>query len=357
MINIPCIMSGRQCLLLLLAAFLTGCRPSGRPAVDPEAFMLIQGETMGTYYKVTYADPERRDFKGSLDSLLAAINAEVSTYIPTSTISRFNQAAEDFTLEGEQPHFTANFIRSREIHALTDGAFDPTVMPLVNYWGFGYTPKKPVTRVDSLMVDSLLTLVGLAAVTGLESPAHRTLSKPLPGIQLDFSAIAKGYAVDVVGQFLLAQGIKDVLVDIGGEARGWGRSPRGDAWTLGVNMPEESASLKAMYTAIHLSGKGLATSGNYRNLYHVDGRTYSHTINPATGFPERNALLSVSVVAPDAMTADALATACMVKGLDGARDLLLNLPDAEGLLIFGTSGGEMASWTSPGMDTLLVPLR
>lgn len=337
----------RQTAIVALLLFLLGgCRETS----ENQVYSVLQGETMGTYYRVTCYDPQGRDFQPSLDSLLQAINAEVSTYIPTSTISRFNQAESTFTLEGDLSHFTANFLRSREIWALTDGAFDPTVMPLVNYWGFGYTPKRPVTRVDSLAVDSLLALVGFSAVLGLESPDQTTLHKSHPEVQLDFSAIAKGYAVDVLGQFLVERGVQDLLVDIGGEARAWGRSPRGDAWLLGVNIPDEEADLKALYTSLPLKNKAMATSGNYRNLYQVDGRTYSHTIHPRTGFPERNNLLSATILAGDCMTADALATACMVLGLDGARDLVTDIPGVEALLIFGDSDGSMRSWASPGLE-------
>lgn len=335
-------------IVALLLLVLSGCRET--PAT--RVYTILQGETMGTYYRVTYHDPQGRDFQPSLDSLLQAINAEVSTYIPTSTISRFNQAQGSFLPEGNHPHFTANLVRSREIYALTDGAFDPTVMPLVNYWGFGYTPKRPVTRVDSLTVDSLLALVGFSAVLGLDSTDQTTLRKPHPGVQLDFSAIAKGYAVDLLGDFLAERGLKDILVDIGGEARAWGKSPRGEAWLLGVNIPDEQADLKALYTSLPLRDQAMATSGNYRNLYTVDGVSYSHTIHPRTGFPERNNLLSATVLASDCMTADALATACMVLGLDGARDLILAIPGAEALLIFGAPDGSMHSWASPGLETL-----
>jgi FAD:protein FMN transferase len=310
---------------------------------------------MGTYYRVTYFDPEGRDVQASIDSLLEAINAEVSTYIPTATISRFNQSAEAFELEGAQPHFRANFLRAREIYALTDGAFDPTVMPLVNYWGFGYTPKAPVTRVDSMVVDSLRQLVGFAAVLGLESPAQTKLKKPLPGVQLDFSAIAKGYAVDRIGVLLAERGIRDVLVDIGGEARAWGQSPRGDAWRMGINIPEEQADLKALFASLPLQDRAMATSGNYRNVYTVGGQTFSHTIHPRTGFPERNTLLSATILADDCMSADALATACMVLGMEAARDLILQLPGVDGLLIFGGPDGTMQSWASPGLEADLPP--
>lgn len=339
--------------LLAVIIVLVGCGETATPG-EASAYLRVEGQTMGTYYKVTYRDAEGRHFQPGIDSLLAAINEEVSTYIPGATISQFNQASGDWALPGDAPHFVANFLAARRIYDWTEGAFDPTVMPLVNFWGFGYTPKRPVTRVDSVRVDSLRQLVGFSAVLGLEHPEARVLRKPHPEVQLDFSAIAKGYGVDMIGYWLKSRGVDDILVDIGGEARAWGRSPRGDAWRLGINVPDELASLEEVYTTVTLSDLAMATSGNYRNVYESGGVRYSHTIDPRTGYPERNTLLSATVVAATCMEADALATACMVLGKEGAIALLQHLPDVQGLLIFSTPEGGMSSWTTPGMASMLL---
>ncbi|MBP6184608.1 MAG: FAD:protein FMN transferase [Saprospiraceae bacterium] len=341
-------------LALLLLSGMAGCKNSSQVPSTKE-YTHLEGQTMGTYYKVSFADSLARNWQPVIDSLLLAINLEVSTYIDSSVISRFNQATHSINLSGNERHFITNFIRSREIFLLSKGAFDPTIMPLVNYWGFGYTPKKPIEEVDSTEVANRLKLVGMQAINGLEVPDSYTLTKPHPDIELDFSAIAKGYAVDKVGEMLYAAGMKNILVDIGGEARGWGKSQRGDKWRLGINLPEEEASLTAVYTALSLDNRGLATSGNYRNLYEVDGVKYSHTINPWTGFPERNPLLSVSILAPDCMTADALATSCMVLGLEKAKEFISAIPEVHALFIFSGSKGEMQTWTSPGMATFVIP--
>lgn len=306
---------------------------------------------MGTHYKVTVNDPELKVSKESLDSLLMALNLEVSTYIDSSVITRFNQAEDTFRIVGA-PHFLANLQRSSEIDSLSDGAFDPTVMPLVNYWGFGYTPKKPVTQVDSLRVRQLLSLVGMERLHWQVSGDTLGMFKTDPDIQLDFSAIAKGYGVDLVGQYLLQLGLKDVLVEIGGEVRAWGQSPRGDAWRLGVNLPKEEAGLQEVFSTISLLDRAMATSGNYRNLYEVNGVKYSHTISPVSGFPERNRLLSATVLAADCMTADALATACMVLGPDRAKDFLNGIPGVDALLILSTEKGEMLSWSTKGLKSV-----
>lgn len=315
--------------------------------------MVIQGETMGTYYRITYEDSLVRDFQPQIDSLLQAINAEVSTYIPDSDISKFNRSVDSFWLGADRVHFVRNFAGSQEVYALTGGAFDPTVMPLVNYWGFGYTPKVPVERIDSVAVDSLRKLVGFIGVQLFPGEEGYLLTKAVPGQSLDFSAIAKGYAVDIIGEFLEVRSIRNFLVDIGGEVLARGHNPRHDPWQIGVNKPDESSQLNEFFTVISLQDCAMATSGNYRNFHEVGGIKYSHTINPLTGFPERNQLLSVTVIADDCMRADALATACMVIGLDASKDLIEGLPNVESLLIFGNDAGGLDAWHSSGMGTLL----
>jgi FAD:protein FMN transferase len=343
------------------ASLLVSCASeSGQQTALP--YLTLEGQTMGTYYRVTYGDAQQRDFQGSIDSLLQAINLEVSTYIPEATISRFNQAEVSFDLRtdprsGEagayaNRHFLPNFLKAKEVYAQTEGYFDPTVMPLVNYWGFGYTPKKPVEQADSAKVQELLLLVGFGQVELLVQGEDTLLQKARPGVQLDFSAIAKGYGVDEVGRFLAAQGIENFLVDIGGEALSRGRSPRGDAWRIGINRPQEDAAVDEIQVAVPLDNRAIATSGNYRNFYEVDGLKYSHTINPKTGFPERNTLLSASVFAPDCMTADAFATAFMTMGLERAFALANQLPDIEAYFIYGLPDGGMATRYTPALAPL-----
>lgn len=322
------------------------------------SYLSIEGKTMGTYYRVTYSDWKKRDFQKSIDSLLEVINLEVSTYIKTSTISKFNQTDEPFdlsynpgvTTEGvyDNPHFLANFRAAKVIYEKTEGYFDPTVMPLVNYWGFGYSEKKKVTNVDRIKVDSLKQFVGFNKVHLQDN----ILAKSHPGIQLDFSAIAKGYAVDVVAQFLENQMVENYLVDIGGEVKSKGLNAKNNIWRIGINLPKEDASTSEIQTAIMLQNRALATSGNYRNFYEVEGVKYSHTISPTTGFPERNTLLSASVFAKDCATADAYATAFMVMGTDKALTMASNTDGIEAYFIYSTSNGEMDVKYTEGLDQL-----
>lgn len=314
-------------------------------ADDRATYQHLKGETMGTTYHLTFREEGRAIRQAAIDSLLEALNAEVSTYIPSSIISRFNREQDSLQLS-EHPHFAANARAARDVWKRSRGAFDPTVMPLVNYWGFGYAKKKPVTAVDSQKVDSLIRLVGLDK---LQFRSDGLLLKKRAGIQLDFSGIAKGYGVDAIAGYLESRDVKNYMVEIGGEVRARGRNEAGNIWTIGINLPREEAGTRELQAVVSLKDRALATSGNYRNYYEVKGQKYSHTINPRTGFPERNRLLSASVFAPDCMTADAYATAFMVLGPERALELARRQPGLETYLIIGTAEGGMKVEHTPAV--------
>ncbi len=340
-------------LLALLLLFSSCGAPDKK---EKASYVKVAGETMGTTYNVTYAHPQARDFKASFDSLLLVINSQVNTYDPTSLISRFNQASDSLvvsvaSLERRNIHFLRNYYRSLEVHNDTEQLFDPTVMPLVNYWGFGYTGKEPIEAVDSQKVDSLLAYVGMEKVK-LEIAEHVVIYKAAPGVELDFSAIAKGYAVDVIGGWLKEKGVLDFLVEIGGEVLASGKSPRGKSWNVGINLPKEGASVNEYQRVVPLENRALATSGNYRQFYEVDGMKLSHTINPKSGFPERSRLLSASVFAPDCMTADAYATAFMVAGPDKALEIAERIPNLEVYLIVSQENGDLGVLHTTGLANL-----
>jgi thiamine biosynthesis lipoprotein len=321
---------------------------------------MIQGETMGTYYRVSYLGEEVADLQASLDSLLVALNLEVSTYIPEAFISRFNHgdlpAIEAETLQAN-PHFLANLELALEMAEMTDNNFNPTIMPLVNYWGFGYTSKRPVTAVDSNIVDSLMTFVGMDKFEyepKIWSPSAIQLDKAYPGTQLDFSAIAKGYGVDLVASYLQSRGIENYFVDIGGEVVARGNKGSTDQpWRVGISIPKEDAAPTDLQTAVPLRDQAVATSGNYRNFYEVEGQKFSHTINPFTGYPERSTLLSASILTTDCATADGLATACMVMGLEKAYEFIDSLPEVEGYFIYSNDTGELMTKATAGFEKLL----
>ena len=327
---------------------ILGCQESNTTTVT--TYQKLSGQTMGTTYNITYQSTQ--DIKDKVETVLKEVNAGVNHYDPNSIISKVNQAKKDWTIEKTaiSQHFYTNLHMAQKIFTVTNGAFDPTVMPLINYWGFGYTGKKPVTTVDSIKVDSLLQLVGLDKMV----LSNGNIQKEKPSMQLDFSALAKGYGVDKVGEALEQQGIENYLVDIGGEVRAKGVNKRGTPWQLGINTPKAEAAFSDYLAVIALDNQSMATSGNYRNFYELNGIRYAHTINPKTGYPELNTLLSATVISKDCMTADAYATAFMTMGLEKAFKIAQEDKNIHGYFLFSKENGTIGIQFTKGMETFLV---
>lgn len=334
---------------LLLLFLVTGVMVSCKQASD-DALHKFNGETMGTTYQVVYAGDEVKDLQAGVDSVLLAVNASLSTYIPTSTISQINQSAAGALLD---PMMRINFLKSAEVWLKTDGAFDPTVGPLVNAWGFGF--QKMAAEVDSALIDSLRQYVGWEKL----SIAGDSLLKAAPGVVVDFSALAKGFGVDEVGRYLERRGVKNYIVEIGGELRAAGKKAPGFSWMAGIEKPIDDATgtQKALQFTMPLDDRSMATSGNYRNFYIQNGRKFAHTIHPKTGYPALSNLLSASVIATDCMTADAYATACMVLGFDAAKALIEREEGLEAVLIYSDEKGELQQYISPGLQKLVIAVK
>ena len=325
---------------IILLAF--ACNKQPQKKEQDHGYRTIEGQTMGTYYRITYQDSLDQDIQAEVEKSLAELNAELSTYDSSSLISGFNQSTGiQFSVPLSARHFLANLNKSAEVFRSSGGAFDPTVAPLVNYWGFGYTGSKPITEVDSTKISALLELVSMSKLNWTTRGDSVLIRKQIPGIKLDFNAIAPGYAVDELGRVLETHRIYNYLIDIGGEVLAKGENAQGKDWLLGITTPKEGAESSDIQTTVPLHNQALATSGNYRKYYSVKGVKYSHTINPRTGFPERSKLLSATVIAPDAMTADAYATVCMVLGLEKGLALIESLPNLEAYFIYGDPTGAM----------------
>lgn len=245
--------------------------------------------------------------------------------------------------------FRAVFRRSLEISAETDGAFDITVAPLINAWGFGF--KKGIFP-DSAQVDSLRQLIGYTRVS---LDADGCVQKQDPRLMLNCSAVAKGYAVDVVTRLLQAKGIDNLMVDIGGEVVVKGHNPQQRPWRIGINKPVDDslATNQELQAIVELTEGAIATSGNYRNYYHRNGKKYAHTIDPRTGYPVQHAILSSTVLAPDCMSADAYATAFMVMGLEEAEAFVEAHPELAAYFIYSQPDGSYGSFTSQRMKQLM----
>jgi len=311
--------------LLLLAAIIVVWK--WRQS-DGKKMIRIEGSTMATTYNIIYFDPKERNFKESIDSVLVLVNKSINTYDPASEISVFNKSTTG--IKFSLPYLLPPLRKSKEVTEASDGAFDPTVMPLVNAWGFG-----PVKQniPDSAKVDSLLSFVGFENIQFNEDSLWKTERRA----QLDFGGIGQGYGADVIANFLRSKGVENMFVELGGEGLALGRNTEsGKAWEIGILDPVNTQQIKAY---IALSNRAYTTSGNYYNFREVDGQRFSHTIDPATGYPAQRAILSASVFAPDCTTADAWATALMVMGHEKAIEVLDRHPELDAFLVYSTPDG------------------
>lgn len=275
----------------------------------------ISGLAQGTFYNITYIDIKGINYQKQIDSILDSFNKTASLYDSTSIISRINRNEKAVSLNDD---FIKIFNKAQEVSIASDGYFDVTIGPIVNVFGFG---NKPHHKVSDNELSELLKHVGFNKV----SIKNNELIKSDTLIKLDFNAIAQGYSVDLIAVFLESKGISNYLVEIGGEVLARGKKENETLWSVGIEKPSSNKdSEQKLQEILNISNKAIATSGSYRKYYEENGLRYSHTINPKTGEPSRNNLLSVTVMANDCMTADAYATAFMVMGFEKSLYLLEN---------------------------------
>ena len=306
-------------------------------------FRTNEGMVFGTIYKITYQHDD--DLQEDIKQALMEVDNSLSPYNLNSIITRINHN-EDTTLNA---HFTHVYGLAQQISAETEGAFDITVAPLVNAWGFGF---KHSIDIAPNVIDSLRQFVGYQK-TRMEGGK---IVKDDERLMLDCSAIAKGYGVDVVARTLDQKGVKHYMVDIGGEVVLKGKSPRMKDWRIGINKPiEDSLSVnQELQTILEISDIGMATSGNYRKFYYKDGKRYAHTIDPRLGTPVQHNILSATVLAKDCTTADAYATAFMVMGLEKALDFCQKHPELNAYFICDGEGESYEIHYTPGMEKYIV---
>ncbi len=331
--------TGLCSIVAMIAFMVSSC------AAPPE-FKTFRGLAQGTTYSVIYEDVAGIDngaMRDTVESVLHDFDMSMSFYEDSSIVSRINR--NEYAVPDK--YFVDIFNIAKDVWKLTDGAFDVTVAPLVNAYGFG---RDTLHLFSESMRDSLLNLVGMEKIDIVDGK----FVKENRGITLDFNAIAQGYSVDVIAGLLESMGIRNYLVEIGGEVKAGG-TKYGQFWKVGVDRPEEGnvtpgADLQAI---IKIKDAALNTSGNYRSFYVDNGVKYSHTINPKTGDPARNTLLSATIVAPDCAVADAIATGCMVMGTDKAIELIEGEKDIEGFFVFSDESGNFRTWSSKGLSKLV----
>lgn len=305
-------------------------------------FQTDQGLVFGTMYKITYQSDE--NLKNEIEAELEKVNQSLSPFSKESVITHINQNT-DLTADSL---FTYVFQLAKQISEETHGAFDITVAPLVNAWGFGF---KNATQIDSLTIDSIRQFVGIDKVR----MENGKVIKDDPRLMLDCSAIAKGFGVDCVARLFDRKGIKNYMIDIGGELVMKGENAQMNTWRIGINKPidDSLAVNQELQTILEISNAGMATSGNYRNFYYKDGKKYAHTIDPRTGYPVQHNILSSTVVAKDCATADAYATSFMVLGLDSAKTVCNAHPELDAYFIYSKDNGETGVYFTEGMKKYL----
>ncbi|MCK5171609.1 MAG: FAD:protein FMN transferase [Bacteroidales bacterium] len=311
-------------------------------------YITFGGFTQGTTYNITYESIDSTDYQNKIDYLLAEFDTSLSTYNRFSVISKINFNESNIT----DFYLRTVLKKSEELYKNTNGAFDITVAPLVNAWGFGFKNKEEITNA---VIDSLLEFVGFQNICIKDS----IIIKQDPRVMIDVNAIAQGYSVDVVGDFLEEQGIINYLVEIGGEVKTKGLNSKDKEWKIGIDKPFDNNFVPGenLQAIIKLTNKSLATSGNYRKFYERNGVKYSHTINPKTGYPVAHPLLSATVIANDCMTADAYATAFMVMGLEKASKLVEKLPNIEAYFIYCDENGDYQGKATPAIQELIEEVK
>ncbi|NPA66989.1 MAG: FAD:protein FMN transferase [Chlorobi bacterium] len=308
-------------------------------------FYKIAGETQGTTYHMIY-EGEHPNLKKQVDSLLQVFDMSMSTYEPYSVISKVNRGNN---VEVDEL-FTQMFNKAAEVTEHSGGAFDITVGPLINAYGFGYG--KQETKIDSALIDSLLQFVGMDKV----KIVNNRLVKEDDRIQLSGNAISQGQAVDFIAKFFREQGIENYMIEIGGELAVKGLKD-GKKWRVGIDKPYEGNDVAGqdLQTVLAITDKAVATSGNYRKFYVKDGKKYSHSIDPRTGYPAFQNILSATIIADDCMTADAYATACMVSGLEKSKEIIQNNPDLEAYFVYSDEEtGEYKVWFTDAVKKMIV---
>ncbi len=326
--------------IVLLYLSVLSCREK------PASIDSFAGFAQGTTYSVVYVNNKKIGpdlLKSEMEKILTDFDMSLSLYKDSSVISRINRN-EDVVPD---KYFIEVFRKSQRISELTDGAFDITVGPLVKAWGFGPDSHKNFSEPKR---DSLMKLIGMDKV----SIENGRVEKADPAIKLDVNAIAQGYSVDVLCEYLDKKGFKNYLIEIGGEVRAKG-TKAGAHWRIGIDKPVDNNNSpgETLQAIIRISDKSLATSGNYRKFYVEDGVKYSHTIDPRTGYPAKNRLLSATIIADDCATADGIATACMVMGKEKAIEFIIEHPEFSAYFVYSDDTGNFSTWYSESLKEFI----
>jgi FAD:protein FMN transferase len=322
-------------LLFVVFALFSSCNKT-----KVRQYQTLEGQAQGTTFRIIYEDSLGQNYQVQVDSLFKVIDKSMSLWDSTSLISKVNANQEYDKLD---PHFLKVYNTSKDIYDQTGGYFDITVGPLVRAWGFSF--KKGEAFPTQSKVDSLMTKVGFKKI-GL---SDQKIVKSNDEINIDFNAIAQGYTVDVMAEFLNQKGVSNYLVEVGGEIRASGLNAENHLWKVGIEKPQDERALEVV---VALNNQSLATSGSYRKFFEKGGKRYSHAIDPFTGFPVDHNLLSISVIAPSAILADGLATAFLVMGLEKTK-VFAEKNNIEIFAIY-EEAGKLKTYASSGLKKMII---
>ena len=331
----------RFCSFLVVAVLLVSCDKT-------TDFYTIQGEAQGSTYSIKYIASEEKVTKNQIDSLLTAFDLSLSTYRPDSKISKINSGDSTVVVDD---FFTETFQLSNQIYKETNGLFDPTIGVLVNAYGFG--PNKKHQDLAPKQIDSLLQFVGFDKIA-LKS--NKTISKKYKETFIDFNAIAQGYSVDVVVNYLKSKGIENAIVEIGGELFALGKNTIDNKnWVVGIDDPLQKPEERTLIAKVNLENLGMATSGNYRKVM-IDkktGKKFVHIINPKTGLAQKNNVLSATVLSKSSGLSDGYATAFMLMTLEESKLFLQKHPELYVMLLYSDSDNKMQQFTTENFKKLI----
>lgn len=337
--------------ILFLTLLTISCDSGGIKEGSPsKEFELIKGEAQGTTYSIKYLG-KNVIAKSAIDSILRGVDLSLSVWVDESTISEFNRS-ESLTIS--DPMFLKVFFRAKEISELTDYAFHPMIMPLVRAWGFG--PEGGQLKSDTNL-DSLKAFVNFDFDVRPDPEKGSVFFNKDSGYLLDVNGIAQGYSVDLISEYLESEGILDYMVELGGEVRAKGKNEKDEYWRIGVDKPVNGLEERQLEAIVRLENASLATSGSYRKFYERDGKKYSHTIDPSSGYPVDHGLLSATVMARNCTDADALATAFMVMGVEKTQEFLINHPELDvSVYLIYDDDGDLKTFVGEKMKSVLEEL-
>ncbi len=330
---------------MCIAFLITSC---GKP--QDIIMQTNTGFALGTTYTIQYeTSNENVNYQNEIENVFHEVNQSISAYLPTSDISRINRGEKEVVIDD---YFKTVYDFSREVYEKTDGFFDPSVGALVNAWGFG--PEKPINNLTEQQVDSIMLFTGFDKVS---ITSEGKVIKQHPSMTFDFNSLGKGYAIDLIGEMFDKNGIKNYIIEVGGEILSKGKNTKKvKKWTVAIDSPIQDSDERQYIELITLENKAMATSGNYRK-FRVDPETgdhYVHILNAKTGYPMKNNVLSVSVIAENCMKADAYATAFMVMPYEKTKKLLSELKDVDAYVVSRDQYGNIQKYITKGFQDLII---